>query len=200
MIGLVIVFAHTTGVQAQSKEELAKCAAISGGIDRLTCFDAITKALNVDTPKVDSLENKGKWLVNSEQSPIDDSKNVFLTLSANAPIPGRYGKNPTPTLVFRCMEKRTEGYINFGVYLGMGTTAVTLRLDKDKAQTNQWGISNDHEAAFIPQPILFLKALTKKETLLVQVTPYGGNPVMMTFDVEDLIQAVKPLSEACNWK
>jgi len=200
LVPICLAFALVSSAQGETKEEIAKCAANKGSMERLSCFDTLARNLGLDAPKVEAFVGSGKWQVQTEQSPIDDSKNVYLVLTANNSIPGRYGKNPTPTLQFRCKEKKTEGYINFDTYLGTDSTDVTTRLDKDKAQTKSWGISTDHNAAFIPQAVPFIKSLLKKETLLVQVTPYGENTAMTSFDIRGLAESVKPLSEACSWK
>ncbi len=200
VLALICAFSVSSALHAQSKEELAKCSAISEGIQRLVCFDALAHSLGVNAPTVENKPGKGKWQISVEQSPIDDSRNVYLSLSANEAITGKYGRNPTPTIHFRCKEKKTEGYINFDVYLGTESTRITTRVDKDKAQTNWWGISTDRQAAFVPQAIPFLKTLMNKETLLVQVTPYGENTVITTFDIRGLAESATPLTEACNRK
>jgi type VI secretion system protein VasI len=185
---------------AQSKEDVAKCASNKGSMERLSCFDNLARNLGIDAPRVEAFLGSGKWQVQTEQSPIDDSKNVYLSLTANDSIVRRYGKNLTPTLHFRCKEKKTEGYINFDTFLGSDSTQVTTRLDKDKAKTSSWGISTDHNAAFIPQAVPFIKSLLDKEALLVQLTPYSENTIMTSFDIRGLAASVKPLSEACSWK
>ena len=185
---------------AETKSDIAICASKKNSVDRLTCFDSIATTLGVDAPKVSNFVGSGKWEGHTEQSPIDDSKNVYIALSANSSIVGRFGKNPTPVLHLRCKEKETEAYINFDTFLGSDSVQVTSRLDRDKAQTISWGISTDHNSAFAPRPIQFIKSLIKKESLLVQLTPYGENTVMTSFDVRGLDESIKPIQEACSWK
>jgi len=39
----------------------------------------------------------------------------------------------------------------------------------------------------------------KHDNFLTQITPYGENPVMATFDIQGLKEAIKPLRKACGW-
>ena len=184
---------------SQSKESIAKCASLKESVSRLECFDNVAKALGVDAPHIESSKSVGAWRVTTEQSPLDDSKNVYLTLSATDSIRGKYGKDITPILYLRCKEKKTEGYIDFETFLGSDSTGVTIRLDKDKAQTSSWGISTDHNSAFIPRPVQFIKSMMNKSSMLVQLTPYGESPVMTSFSIHGLNESIKSLQDACGW-
>jgi type VI secretion system protein VasI len=187
-------------VFAQSKQDMAKCAVLEGSIERLSCFDTLAEKVGAQGTSEQRFTGSGKWVIDTEQSAIDDSKNVHVYLVANEAIPARHGDEVIPVLKLRCSEKRTEAYVNFDTYLGTKSTRVTTRLDKDKAQTAAWTVSTTNKAAFIPKPIQFIKSLMNKETLLIQVTPYGANTVMTSFDIRGLAESAKPLQAACSWK
>ena len=75
-----------------------------------------------------------------------------------------------------------------------------IRLDKQKSKTRSWSISTDNKAVFVRgSDISFAKELMKHDKLLTQVTPYGESPVMATFDIRGLTEAIKPLRKTCNW-
>jgi type VI secretion system protein VasI len=183
--------------------DIARCAAIESPAERLACYDALAKRLGLEGGKKVSTSDApgvGKWRTSTETSPIDDSRNVYLRLDAEESIPSMLG-TVRPTLYIRCKENRTELYISWGVYLGLDTTTLLTRLDSEKAKSATWHLSTDNEATFYPgSPISFIRNLLQHNTLLVQVTPYGESPVMVTFDLRGLEEAVKPLQEACNWK
>jgi type VI secretion system protein VasI len=40
----------------------------------------------------------------------------------------------------------------------------------------------------------------RADRLLAQVTPYGSNPLLATFDTTGLTEAIKPVQQACNWR
>ncbi|CAA6811184.1 MAG: Type VI secretion system protein VasI [uncultured Sulfurovum sp.] len=186
-------------LNAGAKKDIAICVNKNNDAERLICFDNIAKSLKVNEPKKEVIEDKGKWVTTIETSAIDDSQKVTLLLEAETPIQGNYNSS-TPALILRCSENRTEAYISWGVYLGIGTTKVLTRLDKSKARTKTWGMSTDNKATFVPgSNTTFIKSLMGHEKLLIQTTPYGANSVMTTFQLNGLNDAVKPLRKACHW-
>jgi len=87
-----------------------------------------------------------------------------------------------------------------GVFLGTDSIKVLTRLDKKKASKKTWSISTDHKAIFAPGGnVGYIKSLIKHDKLLVQLTPYSANPIMTTFDLRGLKEAVTPLRDACHW-
>ena len=186
-------------LNAEIKQNIAVCADKYSDAERLICFDNIAKNLKVNEPKKEIIANKGKWVTTIDTSPIDDSQKVTLTLEAETSIRGNYSSS-TPTLILRCSENKTEAYIAWDVYLGIGTTKVLTRLDRDKARTKTWGLSTDNKATFVPgSNTTFIKSLIGHKKLLTQTTPYGASPVMTTFQLSGLNDAVKPLRKACHW-
>ncbi len=191
-LAISIVFADT-------KTDIAICAAKDSDATRLICYDKLAKALNVDKPKQEISVGKGKWLVSEETSAIDDSKKVTILLEAENSIRGSF-RSHTPTMILRCSENKTNAYINMGVFLGSSNIKVLSRLDKKKASKKSWSMSTDNKAIFAPgSNVGYIKTLMKHDKLLIQLTPYGASPVMTTFDLKGLKEAITPLRKACNW-
>ena len=95
----------------------------------------------------------------TDKSPIDDSKNVYLTLDSNDTIPALLGSS-RPALVARCKGNNTNVYVVWGVYLGIDGTEVLVRLDGEKATQSTWSISTDYQATFYGGgDVEFLKSL-----------------------------------------
>jgi type VI secretion system protein VasI len=170
-------------------------------MDRLSCFDALAKTLGVSQPRVTAqpaARGTGKWIVRTETSPIDDSKNVYLTLEANETISGMIGWE-RPSLVLRCKEKKPVAYIAWNVYLGLESTSILTRLDNEPATTSTWSISTDNKAAFYGDEAMpFIDTLAGHTRLLAQVTPYGEAPALVTFSLSGLNEAAKLLHKACS--
>jgi len=173
-----------------------------------TCHGDDARGMNGMSPDISHLGNfneskdiasKGKWIINEEKSPIDDSLNITLYLESTEIVRDKYNKEQTPTLILRCSENTTNAFINWSMFIGTGYTDVLIRLDKEKAKTSSWIISTNYEAIFPKKNISFIKKLMKHEKLLTQITPYGENPVMTTFDIKGLKEAIKPLRKACGW-
>jgi type VI secretion system protein VasI len=181
-------------------QEMSKCAAVIDSVKRLECFDSLTKILPAPTPSSPSAPapDIGKWRVNESVSPLDDSKTVTISLDANSPVPAKYKRESTPTLVIRCQQKQISAFVNFGFYLTTQNLPVTTRLDKEKATSRTWSISTDYEAVFAPSEREFVKSLLKHQQMLIELTPYSESPVMTTFDLTGLTSAIKPLQEACK--
>lgn len=180
-----------------SNKEYAKCAIIDGDLSRLECFDNLAEEKRLDGRQDEkvSISEKGKWIVNVDVNPIDDSKRVVLLLEADT---GRSKWGKEVALIVRCLSGDTDFYIGWNDYLGSEVDVLT-RIGDSSAETRRWGLSTDKKASFHPDPIPFLKDLVKSSKLLAQVTPYSESPVTAVFDTAGLKNAIKPLRETCEW-
>jgi type VI secretion system protein VasI len=196
---VIILILISYNAIATEREEIAKCSTNKASAERLVCFDTLAKAIGVDKPITETTTGKGKWIVSTEKSPINDSTNVVLLLSSEQEVHSGY-ETVSPTLVIRCNEGETNAYISWNLYLGIDSTTMLTRLDKNPASTKTVSISTNNKAVFMPgSGISFAKQLSSHKTLLTQITPYSQNPVMATFDVNGLPDAIKPLRAACKW-
>lgn len=205
---LVILLASVyliSNVAADEKIEIAKCAAITNGLERGACYDELASQLGVDKPVSSApVTNAGKWMARQDASPIDDSKNIFLTLGAENPISGWLTGDVTPSLIIRCKEGETESYVVTGMitssnYGETESSTVTIRLDKEKASQQTMSQSTDNKALFFRRPIKQIKSMMEHDTLLFQFIPFNSSPATTTFDLRGLPEAIKPLREACKW-
>jgi type VI secretion system protein VasI len=189
----------TGTVSADENKEIAKCAAKGSDAARLICYDALAQSLGVEKPKTTTSRGSGKWSVRTDQSPIDDSLNVSVSVHSEETV--RSGYNiVSPSLFVRCAEKRTNVFLNWGLYLGLDSTRMLTRFDETPATTNTWSISTDNKAVFVRgSDIAFAKKMMNHDKLLIQISPYGESPVMATFNISGLSEAIKPLREACSW-
>ena len=184
---------------ADTKQDIAKCAATSADAARLVCYDAVAKKLGVDKPSSTTTIGSGKWSVRSGRSPIDDSVNVYLSVQSEEPVRSGY-KTVRPTLLIRCSESKTNVFLTWDLYLGLDSTRMLARFDSENATTESWSISTDNKAVFVRgSDIAFAKKMMNHGKLLTQITPYGESPVMATFPIAGLSEAIKPLRQACNW-
>lgn len=146
------------------------------------------------------LKEQSAWSSSVDKSAIDDSELVNLWVDANESIEGNISiELVKPRLVVRCMENKTSLIVLWNRYLGLNSTEVTIRVDSEKAQTSSWLISTANDAVFSQKPISLAKSLFGKKKLLVKITPYGSNPITVTFNLAGLEQEIKPLRSACSW-
>lgn len=193
----------TAEIRQPDSAALSQCRSEINGTKRLACYDKlfpqITSGDNESTHT--AVANPGKWQTSVTTSPVDDSKNVILSLSSNDYIRTPYGESVTPTIYVACREKKTEVFINWDVYLGLEQTSMLYRLDKQKAVEKNWSISTDTKAVFYRgSDIDFIRALAKADKMYTKITPYNETPVSATFDLTGLSEAMKPLQKACGWK
>lgn len=184
------------------ESELQSCSLLHDDARRLACYDEVYSSISPAESVASDFGVHGHWWVYKEDSPIDDSVNVFMSLSAIDEIPDGYGKSVTPMLHIRCKENTTALYISWDRFIGSGEAYITYRIDKNKAQRQFWSISTDHQATGKwrgGSSIPFIKKLLDSKSLLVNVTPYGDNPVLVNFDVSGIESAIKPLREECRW-
>jgi len=179
-------------------KRVAKCATEESDASRLICYDALADYFGVQKPKTTTTTD-GKWLVTESKSKIDDSVTVTLMLNSSETITTSYHQEVYPVMVLRCAENRTNAYVDWQMFLGMDSTRVLTRLDKQKARTRTWLLSTDNKATFAPKNIGFIKSMFGHEKILMQLTPYGESPRMATFEIGGLKEAIKPLRKACGW-
>ncbi|MBK5072236.1 type VI secretion protein [Budviciaceae bacterium CWB-B4] len=177
-----------------------KCKGLSDKEQRLSCFDELFKDKELaPSPAI----NKGNWMITQKVSPIDDSKNVVISLYADRPIETKSNGKSMPLLTIRCAEKKTSFYVYWDTYLGSKSLEVTHRLDSDKALTERWDISTDNKAVFYSDwnggAKAIIKQLNGKDKLFMQLTPYGSSPVSAIFYLNGMDNALKPVRDACGW-
>ena len=97
------------------------------------------------------------------------------------------------------MENKTSLYVDWGTFISTADPRITLRVDKDKATSEYWGVASNHEASFSPNAIPIIKSMVGKNNLMLQVTPFSDQTYTLNCDITGLDNAIKPLRDACNW-
>ena len=187
------------GVLAQTGigQDIARCAAIVGNMERLDCYDRVARSSGVTAPQsrpsVSGPPNG--WVVQDQIDPFDGTRSV--TLARTASNSGRFG---VPImLVLRCRGGEMDAYIDWKKTLGAGNAWVATRIDSGPVQGQHWGLSTNNTATFFPgDDVEFFWTLMPARELKAQVTPTGGNAVTAIFDLTGLSDAAVPLRDACR--
>ncbi len=178
---------------------MAKIAAMPNSVERLADYDALASKLGVAPNSRQSETAAGKWTIRTTISPIDDAKIVSASLDSDSPISARIGKS-TPTLILRFKEGKVEVYINFGIFLGSENITSTIRFGKEEAQTQKFSVSTNYESAFWQGEVqTFLTHLSKVDTFVIRVTPYGESSVTVSFTlagIDKVLEAIYAASVA----
>ncbi|MGB2832322.1 MAG: type VI secretion system-associated protein TagO [Methylotenera sp.] len=201
LMSLMILISHVS--KADEKVEIAKCSIIKDSIRRLECFDSLSKKSGLDKPAI-KISSKGKWNTRTEQSKVDDSLSVFVSLDADSDISGWPEKSYRPSIILRCLEGKTEAMIVTGMppqveYGAYDSATVRLRIDKDKAFNEKMTESTDKEALFFRDSVKLIKKLMGNQTLLFQFTPFNSSSAITTFNITGIEEAIKPIRETCKW-
>lgn len=153
-------------------------------------------------------EPRSPWLFREDTSPIDDSRNVYLSTSSLEGIPGRYrGSLARPTLYVRCVENTTALIVHMDGHFMVSSQYhsygdVDLRIDDNQAFSKSMIESNDNKALGLwngGTSIPLIRQLFGAEKLIVRATPHRESSMTMEFDISGLEEEIAPLREACHW-
>lgn len=161
-------------------------------------FEAAVYAENAPAPVTDG--DIGAWRIHKDTNPIDDTKTVTLALTATTGA-NQFGQEPV--LLARCQSNQTEVFANWKTYLGEdsdGQKRIIVRIGEAPATNEYWGLSTDREAVFAPGwGGDMLKKMISSDRLVLQLTPYGENPITAVFNTTGLDVALKELADTCGW-
>lgn len=183
-------------------DDLRRCARIGDAEERLRQYDALAARLAV-SPEVPPLTDSGNWRVSTATSPIDDSATVTLSLKAETPIQGWPGKTETPQLIIRFKEKKLEVFVvtGFAPHVEHDSRATaTVRFDAAAAAEVRFSKSTDGEALFWPGPQDAIRQMAAAEKLVFRFTPFNSSPVVTSFTLRGLRNAIIPLETASGWR
>lgn len=153
-------------------------------------------------------EPRSPWLVSEEVSPMDDSKNVYLSTRSNETLPGRYGRSiARPTLYVRCVENTTALVLHMDGHFMASSEYhtwghVDMRIDEGQAFTKSMRESTNNRSLGLwngGNSIPVIRQMFGADQLTMRATPHSESPMTMTFDISDLEEEIAPLREACHW-
>ncbi|HEY1173963.1 MAG TPA: hypothetical protein VGH19_21540 [Verrucomicrobiae bacterium] len=172
--------------------ELVKISAQPNATERLAAYDALAaKAAKLSQEKKKqeitgkTVTKHGNWTLYASISPIDDKQIYTAVVEADQTV--RVGfRDIRPRLVIALKDgKRLSAYVDYDYYLGYETIDVTVRYGTEKAKTERWSLSDDHQAAY---PAMgsntFLTKLKKTDKMLVRLAPESENSIIVTFTLE----------------
>jgi len=201
--GIAAILPSLLALSGEVDRDLAACAAKINAAERLSCYDDLAKTRNVASPEIETAKN-GDWNVQTETSKVDDSKNVYLRVDSIDTFRDRYGNSKSATFFITCQEHSTQTFFVLGgMFLADtgGFGDVTVRIDRNKAQTMSLTESTDNQALGIWRGagVPFIKSLIGKTRLLLVATPYNESSITVEFNITGLGEALQPLREACSW-
>ena len=134
-----------------------------------------------------------QWQVDQEISPLDDSRNVFMSLSAE--------NKASLKLIVRCLEGKTDVFIDYYTFLGRTGWDIIVwsRFDQDPAERRNWRISTDGKAIFAYDGADWARKIASARKLYVRIYSEVGPMVEGTFQLKGAAEAMRPLRAACGF-
>ena len=93
-------------------------------------------------------------------------------------------------LMILCAQNKTRVSIDWGLYLGLDSNRLLMRLDNENSHTSAWNMSTNSGAVLANSNVTFAKELIKHNKLLAQIMLYGETPIMTVFDIRSLSNAI----------
>mgnify|MGYP000521843820 CR=1 FL=1 len=144
---------------------------------------------------VTKIPEEPQWIVNEDNSEIDDSPTVLMFLSAKG-IGSSFGDE---TLILRCKENKTDAFVGTDEYLGRESSSALVRFDQVPAYKQRTSVSTDSKSIFVAKPIAFIKKLMKHERMVVRYSTYRGTEKTAIFALSGFEEGLGKLRAACNW-
>lgn len=195
-IGFVLVLGlGFSFAQSDIAQSILSCTTIATPEERLSCYDAIADILIQPAQS-----SSGKWQVDIDTNPIDDSKTVFASTVADEGK-GTYGERITLNL--RCQSGSVEAYIFWNAYIADEEAQVTYRIGTKEAILGAWYTSTDNQATFFglqqANVVKFIGELATAENgrFVAQITPYNESPITAVFNTTGLAEILPQLYEPC---
>ncbi len=141
----------------------------------------------------------GSWYVKKKENKMTDSKD-FIAVTSTKDIYTKQGIERDTSLVLRCMENETSAYLSMNDYLGNEAPRITIRFDDGKPKKNSWKAAEGGDAAFSPNPVSFIKELSKHKKLIAGFEPYGSTMQIVEFDLSGIDKVADEIASSCKWK
>jgi hypothetical protein len=203
---LSMILAAGNGFAGSDKilESIGSCTKSASRVLRLICYDNLAVSLGVMSPEQHKTESEilgtiGLWesayVVNSV-----GKKMYYFKLLPEGSVAGRSSDLSKPELVIKCEAQQTQFYVDWKMDMSNPLTMAStiymgIKID-DSSSAQDWSLSMDKMAAFMPTPVEFLRDLNGKSTLLLQFTTQQGVQ-NLKFDIKGLDQILQKVVENC---
>lgn len=210
-----------SGAGGDLRAQLARCAAIQDALNRLECFDLLTRGMGLSAPAAATPaapasmpplavpQASGTPVPQSTTSKVsgwqvvikrDDKGRVHSVTLETAAAQGVGVRGDPVTLSLRCMDTETTAFIDWESYVGNDSVPVTVNVGGAGNSRSNWRISPNGTMTYYPgKAVPFVQSLLAASRLDARVNPYGGHEISARFDLSGLAAAIQPLRQACRW-
>lgn len=139
----------------------------------------------------------GRWTTSSGSDPAGGAEIYAFVASNEAPAVAGAAR---PTLALRCAGGTTDVYITWFVPVAADAVPLAIRLDGEPADAGVWTVSTDRQSTFYEgdAPGL-IRTWMDRERVVAELPLAGQRPLVATFSLAGIGDAVQPLQQACGW-
>jgi Type VI secretion system VasI, EvfG, VC_A0118 len=141
-----------------------------------------------------SSRNQGRWVSNHRKSAAFESQAI-------QPV-AVWMKQVRPTLVVRCMDKRTDVFVYTDSAARIEEQdenhTVRVAFDDGAGTHERWPDSVEHDALFAPDGRAMVRQLLGARQMRFTFSPHNAAPVTSTFDVAGLGELLTPIAKRCG--
>ncbi len=215
---IVLVFVLTLGMTGHARAEVSRCASIDDPRLMMKCYAELNAEMlerkaarrTKSGPFVlIATDERASWQLRADSLTRDGWGRLSLRLYASRFWVRAVDKQDAvryedlrPSLLLRCAGGAMSGYMVWGVFLGVEQAKITFRYDDEPAQAILAPVSLNQERI---QPLTESRLIHRitemftKNNLTASVTPMGGDPIAVAFNLRNLEIAIAPLRESCDW-
>lgn len=158
-----------------------------------------------EPPATNGPASASSWKIHAEESPIDDSKTVTLSLDAEEDVSGWPDRRVRPRLVVRHKEGQIDLYVVTGLATHpeggrLGESTCTVRIDKKAASTFALNTATSNDSLFFEGATNWIRSMAKAERMVFRFTPYNSSPQTAVFRLNGLSTAIRAVEEASGWR
>jgi type VI secretion system protein VasI len=142
------------------------------------------------------------WIMQVAKDDLDGKATTTVYRTATKMVDGPLHMPQPVALVVRCDKDTTDVIVKWPTVIESDVNAgvkVKYRIDDSAITSDTWTRSTSLEAVYVNKPVDLLKKMIAKKELVVQLTPFQGSPVSVTFNLDGLADALKPIREQCKW-
>ena len=141
------------------------------------------------------------WSTQRRGSGLGQSRGTTFELPSENLVKTWFGP-ARASLVVRCTARSIEAFVVTGSPMKIeprvdGKT-VTVRVDGEPVQTQQWLDSDDHTAVFPPDAAAFVQRLRKARTFDFGYSPHNSSDVVARFNVVGIDGLIGAASRECG--
>lgn len=148
-----------------------------------------------------------KWFIETDVDPMTDKKRVYVSLVANDVIMNGndWATIQEPVITFRCEDNATDFIIDFkqplsAEYGNALRRTTQFRIDdKPSSKVTLNTSQGDLKIYFVSNPVATMKKMMNGDELKISYQAHRIGEQVLTFNIKEFSEKIKPVREACNW-